>query len=374
MSSRAEIVVDLDAIRANVATLTDTCGPVMAVVKADGYGHGMIESARAARSGGAPWLGVAVLEEGLALREAGDTGPILSWLSIPGEDYASAISAGIDVTAYTVAEVEEIVAAATAVQPARVQLKVDTGLSRGGSTLDDWPQVVARAAKAEADGLIRVTGVWSHFACSDEPDHPANDLQEQNFRLALDIAADAGLEPEVRHLANSAGALTRASARFDLVRCGIAAYGLSPVPQLASSAELGLLPAMTAQARLAVVKRVAAGAGVSYGHTYVTPKETTLGVVPVGYGDGIPRHASSAAPVLAAGAQRSIAGRVCMDQFVIDLDDDVAAPGELVVLFGPGLHGEPTAQDWAEATGTINYEIVTRIGGRFTRRYVGADR
>jgi alanine racemase len=371
MSSRAEIVVDLDAIRANVVTLTDRCGPVMAVVKADGYGHGMIESARAARAGGAPWLGVAVLEEALALRAAGDTGPILSWLAIPGEDYASAVGAGIDVTAYSVAEVEEIAAAVTDVQQARVQLKVDTGLSRGGSTLDDWPKVVAAAARAESAGVLRVTGVWSHFACSDEPGHPANDLQERSFRHALDVAADAGLDPEVRHLANSAGALTRPSARFDLVRCGIATYGLSPVPQLSSAAELGLLPAMTAQARLAVVKRVAAGAGVSYGHTYVTQKETTLAVVPVGYGDGVPRHASSAAPVLVAGAQRSIAGRVCMDQFVVDLDDDGAVPGDPVVLFGPGLHGEPTAQDWAEATGTINYEIVTRIGGRFTRRYVG---
>jgi alanine racemase len=371
MTSRAEIVVDLDAIRGNIATLINRCGPVMAVVKADGYGHGMLESARAARAGGADWLGVAVLEEALLLREAGDTGPILSWLAIPGEDYASAIGAGVDVTAYTVAEVDEIAAAASDVQPARLQLKVDTGLSRGGSSKADWPSVVAAAAKAEAAGAVNVTGIWSHFACSDEPEHPANDLQEQNFRDALVIAAEAGLDPEVRHLSNSAGALTRPSARFDLVRCGIAAYGLSPVPHLSTSAELGLLPAMTARARLAVVKRIGAGAGVSYGHTYVTPKDTTVAVVPVGYGDGIPRHASSAAPVLAAGAQRTIAGRVCMDQFVIDLDDDTAAPGDLVVLFGPGLHGEPTAQEWAEATGTINYEIVTRIGGRFTRRYVG---
>ncbi|HET7689946.1 MAG TPA: alanine racemase [Nocardioidaceae bacterium] len=373
MTSRAEIVVDLDAISANVTHLSNECGPVMAVVKADGYGHGMVPVARAARAGGAAWLGVAVLEEALALREAGDTGPILCWLAVPGEDYASAIGAGIDVTAYTVSEVDEIAAAATETQPARLQLKVDTGLSRGGSSLDEWPAVVEAAAKAQKAGLVQVTGIWSHFACSDEPEHPANDLQEQNFRGALGIAEDAGLEPQVRHLANSAGALTRASARFDLVRCGIATYGLSPVPHLTSAAELGLLPAMTARARLAVVKRVGAGAGVSYGHTYITSKETTVAVVPVGYGDGVPRHASSKAPVLVAGEQRRISGRVCMDQFVVDIDDAVAVPGDEVVLFGPGLHGEPTAQDWADAAGTISYEIVTRIGGRFTRRYVGAD-
>jgi alanine racemase len=371
MTSRAEIVVDLDAIRANVTTLVRQCGPLMAVVKADGYGHGMVESARAARAGGAAWLGVAVLEEAMALRAAGDTGRILSWLAVPGEDYAPAVEAGVDLTAYTVSEVEEIAAAAGPRRPARLQLKVDTGLSRGGAAMDTWADVVAAAAKAERSGTAEVTGIWSHFACSDEPGHPANDLQETRFRAALAVADDAGLRPEVRHLANSAGALTRPSARFDLVRCGIAAYGLSPVPVLSTSAELGLMPAMTARARLATVKRVAAGSGVSYGHTYVTGKETTVAVVPVGYGDGIPRHASSAGPVLAAGRLRLVAGLVCMDQFVVDLDDDAAEPGDEVVLFGPGTHGEPTAQDWADASGTITYEIVTRIGGRFTRRYVG---
>ncbi len=369
--SRAEIVVDLDAIRANVATLTERCGPVMAVVKADGYGHGVLEAARAARAGGATWLGVAVLEEALRLREAGDTGPILSWLAVPGEDYPAAVAADVDVTAYTVAEVEDIAAAGSDARPARLQLKVDTGLSRGGSTLDDWPTVVEATAKAQAAGAVRLTGVWSHFACADDPGHPANDLQESRFREALETARAAGLRPDVVHLGNSAAALTRPSARFDLVRCGIASYGLTPAPKVGSSADFGLVPAMTVQAQLAVVKRVAAGEGVSYGHTYVTDHETTVAVVPIGYGDGVPVHGSSAAPVFAAGARRTIAGRVCMDQFVVDLGDDRAAPGDLVTLFGPGLHGEPTAQDWAEAVGTINYEIVTRIGGRFARRYVG---
>ena len=372
--ARAEIVVDLDAVRHNVRTLKERVEgrALMAVVKADGYGHGMLEVARAARAAGADWLGVAVLEEALALRSDGDTGRILTWLAVPGEDFRPAIEADVDITAYTVAELDEIRAAAEAVGiPARVQLKIDTGLSRGGSAQEDWPDLVAAAVAAEAAGEVRVTGIWSHFACSDEPEHPANDAQEEVFRWALDLAERSGLRPEVRHLSNSAGALTRRSSWFDLVRCGIAVYGLTPMPEVASSAELGLVPAMTVQGRFAVVKGVRAGSGVSYGHTYLTARDTTVGVVPMGYGDGIPREGSSKAPVLAAGRVRPIAGRVCMDQFVLDLGGDDAAAGDPVVLFGPGLHGEPTAQDWADACGTISYEIVTRIGGRMQRRYVG---
>ncbi|HSE69252.1 MAG TPA: alanine racemase [Nocardioidaceae bacterium] len=371
---RAEIVVDLDAIARNVATLKEHAGGVamMAVVKADGYGHGMLEAARAARRGGADWLGVAVMEEAIALRAAGDTGPLLTWLTVPGEDYTGAVAAAVDVTAYSVEEIAEIRAAARAVGTrARVQLKVDTGLSRGGASDRLWPGLLDAAAEAEAAGEVSVTGIWSHFACSDEPEHPANDAQEKVFRWALDRAEQAGLRPEVRHLSNSAGAVTRPSSRFDLVRCGIATYGLSPIPQVRTSAELGLVPAMTVRGRLALVKRVPAGSGVSYGHTYVTERETTVGVVPMGYGDGVPRHASSVAPVLAAGSVRPIAGRVCMDQFVLDLGDDPVAAGDPVVLFGTGDAGEPTAQDWAEACGTISYEIVTRIGGRMQRSYVG---
>ena len=345
---------------------------MMAVVKADGYGHGLVPVARAARDGGADWLGAATMEEALELRESGDSGPILTWLSVPGEDYREAIRAGIDVSAYTVATLHEIAAAARDVDVvARVQLKVDTGLHRGGSSVELWPELVATAADLERVGAVRITGIWSHFACSDEPEHPANDAQEQAFRSALKVVDAAGLTPEVRHLCNSAGAVTRPSSWFDMVRCGIATYGLSPIPDVATSTQLGLAPAMTVRGRFALVKRVPAGSGISYGHTYVTDKETNVGVVPMGYGDGIPRHASSKAPVLAAGRIRSIAGRVCMDQFVVDLDDDEAAAGDPVVLFGTGEDGAPTAQDWAEACDTICYEIVTRIGGRLARRYLG---
>jgi alanine racemase len=377
MEARAEIVVDLDAIAHNVATLrervrrTSPEALMMTVVKADGYGHGLVESARAARSGGADWLGVAVLEEALALRAAGDTGPLLMWLTVPGEDVTAAVEAGVDVTAYSVAEVQAVAAAARSVGcRARLQLKVDTGLNRGGAGEPDWYALVAAAADAEQTGAVQVTGIWSHFASSDDPGDPANDAQEKAFVRALQVLDSVGIEPEVRHLSNSAGALLRPWSSYDLVRCGIASYGLSPAPEVVTSAELGLVPAMTARARLAMVKRLPAGASVSYGHTWTTERDTTVGLVPVGYGDGVPRHASSTARVLAAGAPRLVAGRVCMDQLVVDLEDGRADAGDPVVLFGTGEDGAPTAQDWAEACGTISYEIVTRIGGRFVRRHV----
>jgi alanine racemase len=369
--ARAEIVVDLAAIRHNVRTLKRVVGPaqLMTVVKADGYGHGLVPSARAARDAGADWLGVATIDEALALRESGDSGRVLCWLGVPGEDYAMAVAAGVDVTAYSLAELGEIRAGASAAGcPARLQLKVDTGLSRGGAPMAAWAEVVAAARDGERAGHWHVTGIWSHFACSDEPEHPANDAQERVFREALAIAEAAGLQPEVRHLANSAAAILRPSARFDLVRCGLASYGLDPAPGW--TPDLGLVPAMTARATLAMVKQVATGDGVSYGHTWIAEHATTLGLVPIGYGDGVPRHASSSAETWVAGKRRPIRGRICMDQFVVDLSGEPAEAGDDVVLFGPGRAGEPTAQDWADACETISYEIVTRIGGRMARRYV----
>jgi alanine racemase len=369
--ARAELVVDLAAIRHNVRTLRDLVAPaqMMTVVKANGYGHGMLPVARAAREGGAEWLGVATVDEALALRAAGDTGRLLCWLTVPEDRWFEAIVEDVDVTAYTCDELDEIVRFARAAgRAARVQLKVDTGLSRGGATADEWADVVAAAARAQDDGAIEVTGIWSHFACSDEPRHPANDRQEGVFRETLDKAEAAGLRPQTRHLANSAAAILRPSSRFDLVRCGIASYGLDPAPGL--TPDLGLVPAMTARATLALSKRIHAGDSVSYGHTWTAAQDTTVGLVPVGYGDGVPRHAGNVAEAWVAGRRRPVRGRICMDQFVVDLDGDDVAAGAEVVLFGTGAAGEPTAQDWAEACGTINYEIVTRIGGRMAHRYV----
>jgi alanine racemase len=365
---RSEARIELAAVRDNVAALAERAAGaagVMAVVKADGYGHGMLPCARAAVEGGASWLGTAFVEEALALRAAGIDVPVLAWLTTPGEDRAAAVAADVDLGVYSRAQLEESVAAArTADRQARVQLKVDTGLSRGGATADDWPDLCEAAAKAEASGEVVVTGVWSHFAFADGgPDHPVNGAQAQRFAEALAVADRAGLRPEVRHLANSAATLTAPATHYDLVRPGIACYGVSPMPELG---DFGLRPAMTLASTVALVKRVPAGSGVSYLHRHVTEQESTLALVPLGYADGVPRAATGVGPVQLHG-RRTIAGTVCMDQFVLDLGDDTAAEGDEVLLFGPGDRGEPTAQDWAAATGTIAYEIVTRVGARVPR-------
>ncbi|HEX5533773.1 MAG TPA: alanine racemase [Actinomycetales bacterium] len=370
----ARAVVDLDAVTANTAALVEHAGgtPVMAVVKADAYGHGAIPCARAALRGGAEWLGVAQLSEALALRVAGISAPMLTWLFAPGDDLGPAIAADVDLSVSAPWALDAVLqGAAAAGRPARIHLKVDTGLGRGGSAARDWPELVKLAAAAQADGIVEVVGIWSHYAFADAPSHPTVRSQNTALQEAVDVAASFGVKPALRHVANSAATLTDPSARFDLVRPGLAVYGLSPVPQIGDPAHFGLRPAMTLTAKLVLVKDVDAGQGVSYGHTYTTPRPSTLGLVPLGYADGIPRHASSSGPVLVAGQRLQIAGRVCMDQFVLDLGDAEAVAGDEVVLFGPGDDGEPTAEDWARAADTISYEIVTRLGARVPRVYVG---
>ncbi|MFF8907080.1 alanine racemase [Streptomyces olivaceoviridis] len=374
---RARAEIDLGALRANVRALRARAegAAVMAVVKSDGYGHGAVPCARAALAAGASWLGTATAEEALALRAAGLPGRILCWLWVPGGPWRQAIEADIDVSLSGMWALREVVEAARAAgRPARVQLKADTGLGRNGCQPgEDWAELVGAALRAEAEGLVRVTGVWSHFACADEPGHPSVTAQLTRFREMLAYAEDQGVRPEVRHIANSPATLTLPESHFDLVRTGIALYGVSPSPELGTPADFGLRPVMTLSASLALVKRTPAGHGVSYGHHYVTPGETTLGLVPVGYADGIPRHASGTGPVLVGGKWRTIAGRVAMDQFVVDLGGDEPPVGSEAVLFGPGDRGEPTAEDWAQACGTIAYEIVTRIGTRVPRVYVNAS-
>lgn len=368
-----ELVVDLDAISSNTAVLVDrsTSGQVMAVVKADAYGHGLVPSAEAALRGGAAWLGVALLDEALQLRRAGITAPVLSWLVGPGEQWAEAVTADVDVSVATPWMLEEVSEVARQVgRTARVHLKVDSGLGRSGIPFAQWPLLVDLARRAEAEGAIEVVGVWSHLAYADAPGHPTIDRQLEVFTEAVQRAEAAGLRPHVRHLANSAATLTRPDTHFDLTRPGLSVYGLSPLPD-SPPAELGLRPAMTLLARLALVKQVESGQGVSYLHRYVTNRATTLGLVPLGYADGVPRDATNVGPVMVGGRRRTVAGVVCMDQFMLDLGDDDVEPGAVVTLFGSGSGGEPTAQDWADATGTISYEIVTRIGPRVARRYVG---
>ncbi|MEV0418345.1 alanine racemase [Streptosporangium canum] len=367
----AEARVDLSAIRDNVALLGEHApgAEIMVVVKADGYGHGMVAAGRAALEGGATRLGAAYIREALELRAAGVTAPILSWIIPPGEPLDEAVGQGVELSAGTPVLVDEIAAAAgrTGVA-ARVHLKTDTGLARGGAAPADWPALVDRAMARQSEGTVEVAGLWSHFACADMPGHPSVHAQLAAFDDALAIAekAGAGGSHVIRHIANSAATMLLPQAHYDMVRPGLAAYGLSPVPELG---DFGLHPAMTLVARIALAKRVPAGSGVSYGHLYVTEGETTLGLVPLGYADGILRHATNRAEVLAGGRRRRIAGRVCMDQFVIDVGDDPLAEGDEVILFGDGSRGEPTAQEWADSLGTITHEIVTRIGSRVPRVY-----
>lgn len=371
-STPAEARVDLAAIRHNVRLLAEHApgAALMAAVKADAYGHGLVPAAQACLEAGATSLGTAFVREALALREAGITAPILAWIITPGEPLDEAAALEVELSASAPWVLTEIAAAAERVgRTVRVHLKVDTGISRGGSGVADWPELVGQALAVQAGGAIEIAGLWSHFACADMPGHPSIESQLEVFDQALRIADKAGVpSTAIRHIANSAATVTLPQARYDMVRPGIALYGLSPIPELG---DFGLRPAMTLVARLAQVKRVPAGSGVSYGHLYVTDRETTLGLVPLGYADGILRGATNRAEVLAAGSRRRVAGRVCMDQFVVDVGDDLVSSGDEVILFGPGADGEPTCQEWADSLGTITHEIVTRIGSRVPRVYVG---
>jgi alanine racemase len=372
MDGHPEALVDLDAIQANVAAIRSHVGSaqVMAVVKSDGYGHGMLASARAALAGGATWLGVVQLADAIDLRRAGLTAPVLSLHGSPDAPHAEAIRRDVDMTAGTAALVDQIARAAEgAGKPARLHLEADTGMSRGGASSADWPGLVRAALVAEAAGRVRVVGLWSHFACADIPGHPSIGRQLGAFREAVELAERAGVRPEVRHVANGPATLTLPESYLDLVRPGGAVYGLCTLP---GGVPGWLRPAMTVRARLVQVKHVAAGVPVSYGHRYAAQAATTLGLLPLGYNEGIPRLASSAPGLMFTRGRRvQIAGTVNLNHVILDLGVGPAEAGDEVVLFGPGDHGEPTAQDWAEALGTISYEIVTRFTGKVPRSYCG---
>jgi alanine racemase len=373
--SAATAVVDLGAIAHNIRRLRAAApsAQLMAVVKADAYGHGIVPVARTSLAAGADWLGVAFVDEALALRQAGINARVLAWLLVPGGRMADAISADIDLSAADPRVLRELADASRATgTSARVHIEIDSGMGRGGCSPLEWDAMVREAAQLETDGVIRVVGVWSHLASADIPGDPSVDAQIAVFTDAIRRAEAAGLRPEVRHLANSAAILTRPATHFDLVRPGISLVGASPGRELGTAAAFGLVPAMTLTAQVAQVKRVGAGQGVSYGHLYVTERPTTLGLVPIGYADGLPRQSTNVGPVSIAGHRFAVAGRMCMDQFVVDLGDADVAPGDAVTLFGPGTGGEPTVSDWADACATIPNEILTGIGARVPRRYVAA--
>ncbi|WP_029136073.1 alanine racemase [Nakamurella lactea] len=367
---RCEAVIELSAVRANVRALRSRLRPgtaLMAVVKADGYGHGAVPVAGAALAAGADLLGVATPAEAVALRAAGVDARLVAWLWTPLQDPGPALALGVELGVSSPAQLDAVLAAGDVGGRPRIHLKVDTGLGRGGAAGADIAVLLAAAATAAAAGRVEVVGLMSHLASADIPGDPSVAEQAAAFAAARQAAAAAGLTPAA-HLANTAAVLDHPELQLDLVRTGIGLYGLSPVADPA-----GLRPAMTLRAAVALTKRVPAGHGVSYGLTYRTKAETTLALVPIGYGDGVPRAASNAAEVLIGDARRRIAGRVAMDQFVVDCGDAPVSPGDEVLLFGPGDRGEPTARDWAVACGTIDYEIVTRIGPRTPRRYTGRD-
>lgn len=373
-TAAAEAVVDLDAIAHNVRLLRELAGSaqVMAVVKADGYGHGAVEAGRAALAAGAAELGVATIDEALALRREGIASPVLAWLHAPGTDFGPALEADVEVAVSSVRQLGEVLDAVERTgRTATVTVKADTGLSRNGVSAAEYPQVLATLRRAQADGGVRVRGLMSHLAHGDDPENPFNDLQAQRLTDMAREAREQGVEYEVVHLCNSPAAMTRPDLAFDMVRPGIAVYGQTPIPE---RGDMGLRPAMTLKCPVALVRPVQAGDGVSYGHIWIAERDTTLALLPIGYADGVFRTLSGRIDVLINGRPRRSVGRICMDQFVVDLGPGAAdvVEGDDAILFGPGAQGEPTAQDWADLLGTINYEVVTSPRGRVRRTYRGA--
>ncbi|MFL0173001.1 alanine racemase [Mycobacterium sp. SMC-13] len=367
----AQAVIDLGAIAHNVRLLRERAGSaaVMAVVKADGYGHGAPQVARAALAAGAAELGVTNITEALALREAGITAPVLSWLNLPGTDFAPALAADVQVAVASVRQFDDVLdGVRRSGAPAALTVKVDTGLSRNGVSPAEYPALLDAIARAAADGAVHPRGIMSHLACGDDPQHPMNDTQAERLTAARKQAAAAGVHFEVAHLANSPATLTRPDLHFDVVRPGIAVYGQTPIPALG---DFGLRPVMTLKCPVTAVRSIKAGDGVSYGHTWIADRDTTVGLIPLGYADGVFRGLSGRIDVSINGARYRNIGRICMDQFVVDLGPDGAGVkvGDEAVLFGSGAAGEPTAQDWAELLGTINYEVVTSPRGRVARTY-----
>ncbi|WP_030490734.1 alanine racemase [Micromonospora chokoriensis] len=373
MSTLAEAVIDLTAIASNVRTIASHTGTdLMAVVKADGFGHGAVPVAQAALRAGATWLGVTSAAEALTLRAAGVTAPMLSWLHSPYDDFGMLINAGVDVGVSTTTHLHAVADAARLLGvPAMVQLKADTGLSRNGAAGNDWPELVGWARKYEREGGIRVRGVWSHLADADLPGAPELTRQVAIFEEALRDARSAGLDPDLVHLANSAAALCAPQTRFDLCRIGIALYGVDPFG-VSGPGEFGLHAAMTLRTSVVNVKRVPAGTGVSYGPEHVTSAPTTLALLPLGYADGLPRAAGGRASVWLAGRRCPIVGRIAMDQCVVDAGDLPVTIGDPVVVFGPteGDQSPPSVVEWARWADTNPHEILTGIGARVARDHL----
>ena len=370
--SRASAEINLSAITQNFKSIKSrTTADVLAVVKADAYGHGLIPVSKALEEAGADWFGTALLEEAINLRKAGILKPIISWLTPLGEDFKSAIDLDIDLGIPSIDLLDEVIKAASLTgKTARIHLEIDTGMSRGG-VLSEWDQLIKSVLAGVNLKQLKVIGIWSHFARADEPDELMNQEQLSLFEEKVNQAKAAGIDAQFIHIANSAALFTNKSSHKNIIRSGIALFGLSPdVKTIGDSSSLGLKPAMKLKAKLNLVKDVSAGSSVGYGGTAVIKSDTKLGVVALGYADGIPRNTNNLAGVFVAKKRAPIIGRVSMDQFVVDLGiTSTAKTGDEVIVFGDGSSGEYTVDEWAKAANTINYEIITRIGPRVPRIY-----
>lgn len=362
------LTVDLAAVAANTRLLAArNGGELMAVVKADGLGHGSVAVARTALGSGATRLGVATLGEALGLRAAGISAPVLSWLNPPGADFAAGLQRDVEVAVPGTAHLAAVAAAARrSGRRAGVHLHVDVGMARDGAAPAAWPDLCDRARRAEEAGLIEVVGVMGHLGRADVPDDPLNERGRRRFVAAVAAAHRSGLRPRLRHLAATAAVLTAPASHFDLCRVGAGLVGIDP------SGSTRLRPALALTAPVVGVREVPAGTHVGYGRTHVTTGRTRLALLPLGYADGLPRSASGRGQVLLAGRRRPVVGLVSMDQAVVDVGQDDVHPGDVATVFGPGGVGEPTAADWAAWAGTIEHEVVTRIGPRVGRRAVPA--
>jgi alanine racemase len=385
MIPAVQATVDHHAIARNVRLLAQASAPaeVIAVLKANAYGHGAVPVARTVLAAGAAQIGVATLAEAFELREGGIQAPIIAWLHAFDADeavavFAEAIASGIELGVSTSSQVRAVAEAAVrADRLAVVAVKVDTGLNRGGFAREDWRTAFADLANAEAAGAVQVRGVFSHLANADRPEYHTNAEQARSLREAVSFARAAGLAPRLVHLANSPAVLTRPKAlvnglpAFNATRPGIAVYGLSPI----MGRDFGLVPAMTLTARVALTKRIQAGDGVSYGHDFVAASDTTLALLPIGYADGLQRSLAGKFEVSIGGRRYPGVGRVCMDQVLVDLGpgEPKVREGDTAILFGSGANGEQTADDWARAAGSINYEIVTQLRGRVRLRHSNTE-
>jgi len=351
--------VDLSAVATNTALLAaKATGRLMAVVKADAFGHGAVDVARTALAHGATWLGVTGLAEAWPLRDAGLEAPMLSWLNPVDADVTTAVQRRIDLA---VPSLEHLAAIIAAPGRARVHLHLDAGMARDGASPAEWPRLCRAARLAETRGEVEVVGVMGHLGCADDPADPCNARGRTRFAWALEVARSCGLRPRERHLAATAATLTDPRSHHTMSRVGVGLVGIDP------SRTTALRPPLTLTAPVVSVRRVRAGTPVGYGHTHITPEPTYLGLVPLGYADGLPRAASSHAEVQHRGRRAPVVGRISMDQVVVDLGESGGEVGDGVTVFGPGDDGEPTVADWARWSDTIEHEIVTGIGTRVTR-------